>query len=93
MKRILCLILYYGFARYLPPSYSKYGGKPSKKIRYLVCKNIFKYCGKNVNIERLAFFAKGTNIRIGDNSGLGLNSRVHDNTILGKNVMMGLIAI
>ncbi|MGX1024408.1 maltose O-acetyltransferase [Psychroflexus sp. MBR-150] len=89
MKRKLCLILYYGFARYLPKSNSPFGGKLFKKFRYILCKNIFEYCGKNVNIQRMAFFGTGQHIRIGNHSGLGINCRVHNNTIIGNNVMMG----
>ena len=58
-------------------------------MRYVCCKHIFKYCGKNVNIERKAFFASGSNLCIGDNSGLGINAFVPADTIIGKNVMMG----
>jgi len=89
MKRLICLVLYYGLARYLPHTASKFGGKISKKIRYSLCKNIFKYCGKNVNIERLAWFGTGKDIEIGDNSGIGINAKVYNNVKIGKNVMMG----
>lgn len=89
MKRKICLVLYYGIARYLPKSNSKYGGKIYKRIRWVLCKNIFKKCGENVNIQRLAFFGSGKDIKIGDNSGIGINCRIHNNTIIGKNVMMG----
>lgn len=89
MRRKVCLVLYYGFARYLPKSNSHFGGKLFKKIRYILCKNIFEYCGKNVNIQRMAFFGTGKKIRIGNHSGLGINCRVHSNTIIGENVMMG----
>lgn len=89
MKTNLCLILYYGFARYLPASSRPYGGKLSKKIRYILCKNIFEYCGKNVNVERKAYFGKGTKVRIGDNSGIGINCKIFNNTIIGNDVMMG----
>ena len=58
-------------------------------IRYVLCQNIFEYCGKNVNVERMAFFGRGNKIRIGDNSGIGVNSRIFDNTIIRNNVMMG----
>src|SRR5690606_37584631 len=61
----------------------------SKKIRYIICKNIFEYCGENVNIERGAWFGRGHKIRIGDNSGIGVNCRIHNNMFIGKNVMMG----
>ncbi|PZD76613.1 acyltransferase [Mesonia sp. K7] len=89
MKRKLCLILYYGLARYLPKSNSFFLGKLFKKFRYILCKNIFEYCGKNVNIQRMAFFGSGKGIRIGDYSGLGINCRIHNNTVIGENVMMG----
>ena len=84
MKKFFCLILYYCFARYLPPS--KY--KLFKQIRYMVCKRIFLECGKNVNIERLAYFGNGKSIKIGDNSGIGINAHILNNTIIGKDVMM-----
>lgn len=87
--RIIFLILYYLFFRHLPSSTNKICGKFSKKTRYVVCKRIFKQCGKNVNIERGAWFGKGSNIVIGDNSGIGINCRIHNNTIIGKDVMMG----
>lgn len=87
--RILCLILYYSFARYLPVSYFPVVGKVCKWVRYQLCRRIFKRCGKNVNVERLAFFGSGKNIEIGDNSGLGINCTIPSNTIIGKNVMMG----
>lgn len=61
----------------------------SKKLRYLCCRRIFKYCGKNVNIERKANFGSGLNIEIGDNSGIGVNASIPSDTIIGKNVMMG----
>ena len=89
MKRHFFLILYYAFARYLPASHLRYIGKTSKYIRYKVCKNIFLKCGKNVNVERLAYFGTGKNLVIGDNSGLGVNCKLHNNSIIGKNVNMG----
>lgn len=55
----------------------------------MICKHIFEYCGKNVNIERGAYFGAGTKIRIGDNSGLGVNCVIPNGSIIGENVMMG----
>lgn len=80
------LILYYAFARHLPRS-SK--SKISKNIRYFICKKIFKYCGKNVNIEKGAWFGNGCNLEIGDYSGLGFNCIVQNNISIGENVLMG----
>lgn len=89
VSQIFFLILYYGFCRYLPSSNTFIFGRISKKMRYICCKHIFKSCGKNVNIERKAFFASGSDICIGNNSGLDVNAHVPANTIIGENVMMG----
>lgn len=59
------------------------------KIRYLLCKQLFEYCGKNVNIEKDAQFGAGDRIRIGDNSGLGINCVIPNGSIIGNDVMMG----
>ena len=88
-SRLICLLLYKSIAIHLPVSYSCYGGKWSKKIRYILCKHIFDYCGKNVNIEHGANFGNGFGVRIGDNSGLGINCLVPNDTTIGKDVMMG----
>ena len=83
------LILYYGFARHLPGSYSPFLGKVSLTLRRLCCRHLFKMMGENVNIEHGAWFGSGKDLEIGDNSGLGINCHVLNNTKIGKNVMMG----
>ena len=87
ISQFICLALYYGVFRYLPASY-EWGGV-GKRLRYFACKRIFKKCGKNVNIERMANFGSGLDIEIGDNSGLGKYCNVPSNTIIGDDVMMG----
>lgn len=89
IKNIIALVLYYGLLRYLPASTVPVLGKISRKLRYLCCKNIFKYCGTNVNVERMAFFGSGIGIQIGNNSGIGKQCVVPSNIIIGENVMMG----
>lgn len=89
LSAIICLIAYYGFAYWLPSSYSRLGGGIARKLRTFLCKRIFKRCGKNVNIERKACFGSGLEIEIGDESGLGINCTVPSNTIIGNYVMMG----
>ena len=66
-----------------------YGGGIAKKIRYFLCKRIFKSCGKNVNVEKGAWFGSGKNVEIGDNSGIGVNAKILNNTVIGRDVMMG----
>ena len=73
LKQIICLVLYYSIAYYLPVSHSRPFGSLSKKIRQILCKGIFHKCGKNVNIERKVYFGNGLSLEIGDNSGLGVN--------------------
>lgn len=88
LKQIVCLILYYSFAQYLPCSYSRFGGCMSQKIRRYLCMRIFKYSGRDINVERKANFGSGLDIEIGDFSDLGINCHVPSNTIIGNNVMM-----
>lgn len=58
IKRILCLVTYYGFARYLPASTSPMTHW-ARTIRYMMCRHIFAQCGDNVNVECGARFATG----------------------------------
>lgn len=89
IKQLICLSLYYGFARYLPNSHGKFSFLGGGKLRSFLCRHIFKKMGSNVNIERKAYFGKGTNVEIGGNSGIGINCHIHPNTVIGNNVMMG----
>ena len=53
------LIIYTFFPKYLTIRNYHFFSQLSKKIRYLCCENIFKYCGASVNIERKASFSNG----------------------------------
>lgn len=89
MKKI-ALIIYYGFAQYLPDSYTPVIGKIANWLRIACCKRIFKYCSPNViSINRKAFFGKGEEVEIGDYSGIGANCTLHPKVKIGKYVMMG----
>lgn len=87
-KHIFWRFIYYNFAIYLPQRTHTFG-KISCRIRYYICKHIFEYCGKDVNIEHGAKFGAGTKIRIANNSGLGVNCTIPNGSIIGNNVMMG----
>lgn len=87
IKKLLCLVAYYGFAKYLPASTSPLTHW-ARKIRRMICRPIFDKCGDNVNVERGARFATG-GISIGSGSGLGVNCSVHGPLRIGENVMMG----
>lgn len=88
VKKLVCLMLYYGFATYLPDSYSGVFGKLSNRLRVFLCKRIFKKCGKIRTINRKVSFASGRNIEIGDDSGIGANTTLPSNTIIGSNVIL-----
>lgn len=89
VTQLICLVLYYGIAYWLPGSYSVIMGRLCKRIRYALCKRIFQRCGSNVNIERKANFGVGLEIQIGNNSGLSNGCVIPSNTIIGNDVMMG----
>lgn len=89
--RFLALFAYYSFFRYLPQYLPN--GSECKKVRWIVCKYIFRRCGKNVNVKRGAFFGLGRDIEIGNNSDIGLNAYIAGiggggELIIGDNVMM-----
>lgn len=86
LDRYIRIILYFSFLKRLPPSFYP-GGQLYKKIRYNVCRKLFKYCGENVNIEPGAYIPFWK-VEIGDNSGIGINARLGAVTI-GRDVMMG----
>lgn len=83
------LVLYYGFAYWLPNFDSRFFGKASNAIRVWCVRNIFEYVGKGVNIGRKARFGNGHCIRIGARSNIGAYCQVPSNIIIGNDVMMG----
>ena len=90
LSRFVSLIIYYGFARYLPATNNSLGiSGLIQRIRLGAARNAFDCCGENVNIERMADFGKGDGIRIGNNSGIGVNCEVRGPLEIGDNVMMG----
>lgn len=88
IRKLICLIAYYGFAKHLPSSTSPLT-RWTRKVRRMICHSIFDYCGENVNVEKNAQFAMGGGISIGTGSGLGVNCSVHGPLRIGENVMMG----
>ncbi len=88
-KRLCMIVLYYGCFRYLPRSSFPLLGPPSNMLRSWCCRGLFRKCGRNLTVERLAFFGSGLNVEIGDNSGLGRNCFVQSNITIGANVLIG----
>ena len=85
-KRKIGAALYYMVAQHLPPSYS--GVKIGQKaLRGFCGKLMLASCGKEVNIEKNAYFSP--KVSLGDYSGIGVNARIHGACIIGSHVMMG----
>lgn len=85
--RLIRLVVYYLFARHLPASNHRFGAW-ARPIRRCVCRGLFKACGRGVNIERGAYFGDGSEVEIGDYSGIGVNCRIHGKVKIGNDVMM-----
>ena len=86
IRKIVGYILYHGFAKRLPKSFSniKFG---QMQIRALCGKLMLEECGKKVNIERNAEFS--VRAKIGNYSGIGINARVRGACVIGDYVLMG----
>lgn len=86
--RIVCLIIYRGFAMWLPASNSRFGKWVfAKKLRYNLSKRIVQEIGINCNVEKGANFTRYT--KLGDYSGLGINCSIGQYVYIGANVLMG----
>lgn len=83
-KKKILFVLYMITASWLPISQRS---KLSKRARTFWAKRIVRHCGKNVNIERRAFFSP--ELSIGDNSGVGIRCEVYGPVTIGNDVMMG----
>lgn len=86
--RLLALILYYGIAKRLPSSDSKFS-LGAKAFRRFLCKHIFDNVSDDANIEKNVFFGSGRQISLGKKSGIGLNARIQGPLDIGDFVMMG----
>ena len=86
--RYIAFILYRVIAIHLPRSSTPFVGSFSKKVRAWLVKFMFKQVGKNINIEKGARFGFGTDVVIGDNSGIGANASIPQSIVIGKDVMM-----
>lgn len=83
----LRLVLYYLLLRHLPAS-DTWAGRWARPIRSGICRGIFRRAGMNINVERGVFFGDGSELEIGDNSGIGVNCRILGPVSIGNDVMM-----
>ncbi len=85
---LVCNGLYYLLARHLPYSPRPYAFG-ARRIRFEICRHMFKSCGRDVNVEHGALINGGSDIEIGDRSGIGLDAFISGPLIIGRDVIMG----
>jgi maltose O-acetyltransferase len=85
---LVCNALYYGIGRHLPYSPRPYA-LGARRIRYELCRHMFRSCGREVNVEHGALINGGQDIEIGDRSGIGLDAFISGPLIIGRDVIMG----
>lgn len=87
MKKIF-LILYYGFAYFLPmqplPAY-QFG----YYIRFKLAKKLLRNCGNGVIVKNRCYFGNGKRLTVGDRSQLGQGARLSGVINIGNDVMIG----
>ena len=79
----ICFLLYKICASWLPISQRS---KFAKKMRYHFAKRV-AHLGKNINIERNAYFTP--ELEVNDNSGIGINAEIYGPVSIGRDVLMG----
>jgi len=82
------LAIYYSFVRHLPASSHRFGSF-AQVIRRVVCRGIFLKAGRDINVEKGAYFGDGSELTIGDRSGIGINAQITGKVTIGSDVMMG----
>lgn len=75
----------YQICRIMPRSSAKTFTKG--KVRSFFAGKIMKSAGKNINVERGAYFSR--NLSLGNNSGIGYNCIIQGTVTIGNDVMMG----
>ena len=85
-RQIIGRVIYNLIGKHMPLSDSRYS-LGSKRLRAWCGRRILLECGKNVNIEKGAVFAY--DVKLGDNSGIGVNASISSGVTIGNDVMMG----
>src|SRR4051812_1227833 len=87
-RRFLRMAAYAGFARWLPSSAAP-AGAIWRAVRRAAVAPLLAEAGTRINIEHGAYFGDGSQVRLGDRSGIGINCRLHGPVTIGRDVMMG----
>ncbi len=88
LLRGFLLLVYYGFAQYLPTQPMP-GWRFAYRLRRLLVRLLFASCGAECIVKSRAYFGDGAGIVIGDRSQLGQGCRVENDLAMGDDVIMG----
>lgn len=86
--RKIYLLIYYGFAQYLPDSYSFPFGRISNKLRCFLVKRIAHRVGEIDTVNRRVYFGSGVKLELGNHCTLGANVSIPNDTIVGDYSMI-----
>jgi maltose O-acetyltransferase len=92
VKRAFFYLLYYGVARYLPRSYElSFLGRLAHKLRRFASRPLFKECGLNFHVERMADFGSGSCVFLDECACIGENNRFigRGEIRIGRHAMLG----
>lgn len=89
LTRWMWYFSYVAIAKKLPRSYSRFGGRYYKAIRYLICKRLLAQCGDGANIESGADFGFGDTVWVGNNSDIGIDCQLWGEVHIGDDSFMG----
>lgn len=89
------LIVYYGFARWLPKSNRPVLGQLGGRLRNQCAQHLFAECNGYVNLEQGAYFGNGRNFHVlGGGCGIGKDFvchnrivTIHGGLLMGENVL------
>lgn len=84
------LIIYYGFAQYLPKTNSPVFGKFAKWLRYQCAKHLFAVCEGDVSIEPRVYIGDGHHFHCYGDVGFGEHLASHNRILIIRgNAMIG----
>lgn len=88
LKKLLCLLLYYGVANRFPTQPVP-GWRFGYWLRRKLIKQIAAQCGKDVIVKQKANVGSGVELRVGDRAQIGHNCRISRCVTLGNDLVMG----
>lgn len=85
--RILALLVYYGFAWFLPGAPVP-GFRFAYALRRAIARRFLAECGEGVEIKAKAYFGRGVGIRLGDRCRIGKNVVLNPGVVVGEGTLI-----